>query len=290
MYPLDGFPRSTWVARTPAVSAGVVPAASAGVAPPAGGQQTLYPEPPTIVDIPMCRICFETENTESDPLIAPCLCAGGQKFVHRSCLEEWRAQELVPHAFTHCPTCKFQYRTELVEANSTVQRVKLVLFVSRDTIALFVVVQLVIMAGASIIKAVDTAGVVKTLYPHRWAEINSASKLAIGPYYVTSALGFFALLGFGGLLLFCRNRSRGEQPDSSRHRPRWRRPRNGVCDHCCVRCEDRYCLSPYYGERSDCPAAGTAIATARPPIATATATRAARSSSSSASPSSSSLC
>ena len=52
-----------------------------------------------------CRICFDTNDPES--LIAPCMCSGTQRWIHRACLNEWRAQERVPRAFTHCPTCRF---------------------------------------------------------------------------------------------------------------------------------------------------------------------------------------
>jgi hypothetical protein len=54
-----------------------------------------------------CRFCLDTGSADS--MIAPCLCAGTSKFVHRACLDEWRAQEAQPRAFTHCPSCKFQY-------------------------------------------------------------------------------------------------------------------------------------------------------------------------------------
>ena len=57
----------------------------------------------------ICRICFDGADAET--LIAPCMCAGTQLWVHRACLDEWRAQERVPRAFTHCPTCRFEYRT-----------------------------------------------------------------------------------------------------------------------------------------------------------------------------------
>jgi E3 ubiquitin-protein ligase DOA10 len=58
-----------------------------------------------------CRFCLETGSAEG--MIAPCLCAGTSQFVHRACLDEWRAQESMPRAFTHCPSCKFQYLTDI---------------------------------------------------------------------------------------------------------------------------------------------------------------------------------
>ena len=42
---------------------------------------------------PMCRYCFE--NDEEEELISPCLCSGGQKFVHLNCLRRWQRMVLV---------------------------------------------------------------------------------------------------------------------------------------------------------------------------------------------------
>jgi len=55
----------------------------------------------------ICRICFEEE--EVDELIAPCLCRGTSRWVHRSCLDEWRATK-TSDSFYSCPSCKFKYK------------------------------------------------------------------------------------------------------------------------------------------------------------------------------------
>lgn len=101
-------------------------------------------------DFRMCRICLESDAPADDPLIAPCRCAGSMKWVHRKCLNEWRAQEKVPLAFSHCPQCKFQYRTELDEGEQKIKYVRLLLFVARDTIGLFVLLQ-ACLAGLALI-------------------------------------------------------------------------------------------------------------------------------------------
>lgn len=41
----------------------------------------------------ICRYCFEGD--ESGELISPCICSGGQKFVHLSCLRMWQRAVLV---------------------------------------------------------------------------------------------------------------------------------------------------------------------------------------------------
>uniref|UniRef100_A0A0E0CF07 RING-CH-type domain-containing protein n=1 Tax=Oryza meridionalis TaxID=40149 RepID=A0A0E0CF07_9ORYZ len=46
-----------------------------------------------IQDCPQCRICLDNEG---DDLIAPCHCKGTQKYVHRSCLDNWRSTKVLP--------------------------------------------------------------------------------------------------------------------------------------------------------------------------------------------------
>uniref|UniRef100_A0A0G4GEZ3 RING-CH-type domain-containing protein n=1 Tax=Chromera velia CCMP2878 TaxID=1169474 RepID=A0A0G4GEZ3_9ALVE len=41
----------------------------------------------------MCRYCFE--GREDGPLLSPCNCAGGQKWVHLHCLRQWQRRVLV---------------------------------------------------------------------------------------------------------------------------------------------------------------------------------------------------
>lgn len=53
-----------------------------------------------------CRICFE----RGEGLIAPCLCAGTSRWIHRACLDQWRAIGSNPRSMTHCPNCGFQYQ------------------------------------------------------------------------------------------------------------------------------------------------------------------------------------
>ena len=36
-----------------------------------------------------CRICYLDEDTDSNPLIQPCLCSGSLKYIHLDCLRQW---------------------------------------------------------------------------------------------------------------------------------------------------------------------------------------------------------
>ena len=159
----------------------------------------------------ICRICLE----QTPPFIAPCLCRGSARFVHRSCLDEWRAQQGVALAFTHCSVCRFEYEvTDEQPEPSRLMRFRL--HVARDTALLFVIAQTVIAAFAVILHALDRAincpqqsdwtvpcntSVVSRIYPRQWSDRTSIVHLSLGPYYVSSVLILLAMLGVLGVVL-----------------------------------------------------------------------------------------
>ncbi|CAG8621441.1 15544_t:CDS:2 [Funneliformis mosseae] len=63
---------------------------------------------------PICRICLSSEEPKS--LIAPCKCKGTVKYVHKTCLAQWR-RKLVsngrPKELDTCTMCKFHYVVRL---------------------------------------------------------------------------------------------------------------------------------------------------------------------------------
>ena len=42
----------------------------------------------------ICRFCFDGPE-DSNPLISPCDCKGGQKYIHLSCLRQWQRMVLM---------------------------------------------------------------------------------------------------------------------------------------------------------------------------------------------------
>ncbi|PKU72289.1 E3 ubiquitin-protein ligase MARCH3 [Dendrobium catenatum] len=90
---------------------------------------------------PQCRICLEIGGED---LIAPCHCKGTQKYVHRSCLDNWRSTK-EGFAFSHCTECKAVF---ILRANVPPDRwwlrIKFQLLVLRDHTLIFVIVQLVV--------------------------------------------------------------------------------------------------------------------------------------------------
>ena len=53
-----------------------------------------------------CRICYL--GSEDGSLFTPCHCSGTMKFVHRKCLEKWRASGPANARF-ECPQCRYHY-------------------------------------------------------------------------------------------------------------------------------------------------------------------------------------
>jgi hypothetical protein len=61
-----------------------------------------------------CRICLD-DNCPED-LFSPCRCSGTSAFVHRSCLDRWRANSET--AFTTCGVCQHRYTTREVQQDA----------------------------------------------------------------------------------------------------------------------------------------------------------------------------
>ena len=74
------------------------------------------------VSQPTCRICFETEIDENDPLLNPCKCDGTSKYVHKSCLNAWRfsaSEDMIDFSERKikCMECKHRYEIGEIMVN-----------------------------------------------------------------------------------------------------------------------------------------------------------------------------
>ncbi|KAK7817157.1 e3 ubiquitin-protein ligase march1 [Quercus suber] len=88
-----------------------------------------------------CRICLDIGGED---LIAPCHCKGTQKYVHRSCLDNWRSTK-EGFAFAHCTECRAVF---ILRANVPPDRwwlrLKFQFLVARDHAFIFIIVQLIV--------------------------------------------------------------------------------------------------------------------------------------------------
>ena len=55
----------------------------------------------------LCRICLDEDEKEN--LIYPCKCTGTRKYVHKRCLNEWRASNVNKDNFERCEICHYKY-------------------------------------------------------------------------------------------------------------------------------------------------------------------------------------
>ncbi|RZC43890.1 hypothetical protein C5167_036847 [Papaver somniferum] len=185
-------------------------------------------QPTTEIDLEagqnQCRICLETDERG---FIAPCMCKGTAKYVHRECLDQWRSIK-EGFAFAHCTTCKAQYH---MSVQSTVvdrkwRTLKFRFFVTRDIFFIFICFQLAIALLAYLVYLVD-------------ASQNFALRLAlefpgvVSFYYICGALLLFVLVGLSGCFLTCFD---------SRVRSDLAQPCRQLTDCCCsCGCRDPRC-------------------------------------------------
>lgn len=151
------------------------------------------PVPCAAGDERQCRICLSTDDEED--LISPCLCAGSVRWVHRRCLDEWRAQGIRPNAFAQCELCQFAYETEARE-RPVGARLRFHLLVARDLCAMFGGVQLVIVLQAAALRAADVHGRLAAKMPASLSHPFAA-------WYCLSLLMVLAFIGLLGMCVAC---------------------------------------------------------------------------------------
>ena len=73
-------------------------------------------------DSPMCRICYDDDNTDkTNVLCYPCKCNGSIKWIHQECLK----QSIEISKSDKCAICKYKYPTKARTHNPTIIRVLL---------------------------------------------------------------------------------------------------------------------------------------------------------------------
>jgi hypothetical protein len=69
-------------------------------------------------DTPVCYMCFDEEDTETNPLITPCKCSGDTKYVHVECLRKWHTAEadnqicFLSSVDATCSVCKSTFKSD----------------------------------------------------------------------------------------------------------------------------------------------------------------------------------
>ena len=107
-----------------------------------------------------CRICLEDED-DLDTLISPCRCSGTSKYVHKTCLQIWRYQDVNSPGFSRCMECNEEYiilnNIEIEDENlfSVFDRVYYIFFfqfIVSSTLSLFIFLIDTILNDYSLVK------------------------------------------------------------------------------------------------------------------------------------------
>lgn len=82
-------------------------------------REGVAPRPPTVShDVPTCYMCFDEEDTPTNPMITPCKCKGDTRYVHVNCLRKWHTAEadnqvcFLSSVDATCSVCKTTFRSD----------------------------------------------------------------------------------------------------------------------------------------------------------------------------------
>eukprot|EP01060_Flectonema_neradi_P017249 TRINITY_DN240_c4_g1_i1.p1 TRINITY_DN240_c4_g1~~TRINITY_DN240_c4_g1_i1.p1 ORF type:complete len:603 (+),score=102.50 TRINITY_DN240_c4_g1_i1:72-1811(+) len=115
-----------------------------------------------------CRICRSTAPRED--LFSPCKCRGSVKYVHRTCLEEWRQKTVSSTNKKQCSECKGHFK---IAVTYTKKRYLYAMSVVKNVLALLLtllVMELIIISVGYLFKGV--AGVLTNDLDHILWDIN----------------------------------------------------------------------------------------------------------------------
>lgn len=85
--------------------------------------------------LPQCRICLSEDNESDNPLLSPCKCIGGCRYVHKFCLQTWLKSKittkvynfLIIHSFKslECEICRQTYPEKVKYKNEIIDLIEL---------------------------------------------------------------------------------------------------------------------------------------------------------------------
>lgn len=139
----------------------------------------------------VCRICMDDCINE---MIAPCLCKGTSKFVHRTCLDQWRGTPSSNLSkFYECNVCKFKYEYVRNYSKSVYK-----LYFNKCKNTLFFLGKFIIFALSFLFLFFTTGSIVKndlSNWTKNWSNSNTATTyMAIGFGIVTGIIGVLGVI------------------------------------------------------------------------------------------------
>lgn len=168
-------------------------------------------KPPNLSEVPVasskrkCRICFEGDGE----LIAPCLCDGNSKWIHRDCLNKWRASRTNPRALTQCEVCLFQYELDirrLYDATAEDRRRHFLLQLLLYSVMWFFGIQAILFGLAMLIKLLDPMLFLVKFFGFQSAEVSgywTSLSHYLPTYYIGAVVFFISVFGLLVTSTFC---------------------------------------------------------------------------------------
>lgn len=107
-----------------------------------------------------CRICLLDDNQQD--LISPCRCKGSMKYVHSTCLEQWRQTSTNRRSYFQCDQCLYKYNfqsryllTNILQNKLTLHIITILLFILLAIMSGFVLKLLDLLSGGAAITTIE---------------------------------------------------------------------------------------------------------------------------------------
>lgn len=161
-------------------------------------------------------------------MVAPCLCKGTQRWIHRDCLDRWRATGM-QRALTNCRECGFQYHLVHSEEKDKMSegQHRFLQKLGAQSLTTFILIQASIIALGVLVRCVDAHERLVDFFSfpqepggEKLGGLFDAFKYHKTTYYVAGLLALLLVTGIVGTIYSCCT-SRGRRELS---------PGGGTCD------------------------------------------------------------
>jgi hypothetical protein len=151
-------------------------------------------------DMETCRICLEDDIISE--LIYPCKCSGTSKYVHKSCLDQWRTLSNNREAYYKCFECHYKYRltSNTVEIPDT-YIVKFFRYVSNNLLPFLTCNIIIISLLCFLLESIDTSHQLVKIFNNS-TDTSEENKIH-GEYLIWSSIFYVLFLLIVSLYNFC---------------------------------------------------------------------------------------
>eukprot|EP01130_Rhizamoeba_saxonica_P015366 TRINITY_DN6875_c0_g1_i1.p1 TRINITY_DN6875_c0_g1~~TRINITY_DN6875_c0_g1_i1.p1 ORF type:complete len:341 (-),score=52.14 TRINITY_DN6875_c0_g1_i1:69-1091(-) len=185
--------------------------------------QQMYNQDPAYLNQQItCRNCLSAEYPEE--FIAPCNCQGPQhRYVHRSCLDTWRAVSPNPHSFYVCDVCRAPYHVFEEVQQDPLTKLKFAFIIARDVLLAILAFAVIVMVIGWLFEGIgNVAGLTEILDDvfDQYLNNNDEPFDSMGSFpraLIYGFIMFFFFLGITVLFWGCMKCLEDDDPDYEMH-------------------------------------------------------------------------